>query len=713
MKAVFTRMWAQAVAGTSFVALSRAELDALLRGFARTIEDVLQSEPFCADSAADVGAQMVAAQLTGAQTLRRTVEVIGRELGGGVSDRRVTAVQGALAAGYARELRERSQLEQESILRAILAARRDTEDALRVSDARFHALFTQAGVGIAIIDLDGAVLDANAALLTMLGHSLDEVAGLLITELVHPDDRAKVQVLAQELLCGRHDHFRMERRLVRADGDVLWAQLSATLVREVDGAPRFWVAIAEDVTDRHRLQSRLRHQALHDPLTQLPNRALFLDRLTEIFCDTVGRVGVCYLDLDGFKVINDSLGHDIGDQLLVAVAQRLHDCAQGGGWLAARMGGDEFVVLVQDSAGTDEAIAVADTVLKALAEPVLIAGHELTVTASIGVVEREVAGTSPAEVMQAADITLYWAKGEGRGRWALYDPERNARQVARFTLAATMPKALEHGEFYLDYQPLVRLADASVTGAEALVRWWHPELGRLGPDRFIGLAEETGLIVPLGQWVLRQACWQATTWSSGFVSVNLAERQVRDPAVVDMVGAVLDETGLSASRLQLELTETAAMGTDGETLRTLHRLADLGVRIAIDDFGTGYSNLAYLRRLPVHALKMAGAFMDGLQSPAGDRVDLRIVETLVSLAHTLRLSVTAEGVETEVQAARLRAIGCDAAQGYLYARPGPPQVIASLLAERVTQPGPGPPRQYTSRTKRGLAHRSVGSTMET
>ncbi|MGH3793603.1 MAG: putative bifunctional diguanylate cyclase/phosphodiesterase [Pseudonocardiaceae bacterium] len=685
MESAFARVWAQAVVGTSFVAVSRAELDALLRGFARTIGNVLRSEPFCAEPAAVVGAQMVAAQLTGAQTLRRTVELIGRELGGGVTDERVAAVQGALADGYARELRERTHLEQESILRAILAARRSTEDALRASDARFHALFTQAGVGIAIIDLDGAVLDANAALLMMLDHSLDVVASLRITDLIHPDDRAKVQVLAQELLCGRHDHFRLERRLVRADGEVLWAQLSATLVREEDGAPRFWVAIAEDVTDRHRLQKRLRHQSLHDPLTQLPNRALFLDRLAQAFSDGVGRVGVCYLDLDGFKVINDSLGHDVGDQLLVAVARRLHECAQGGARLAARMGGDEFVVLVPDCTGTDDAVEVADAVLKALAEPVRIAGHELVVTASIGVVECAVADTSPAEMMQAADITLYWAKGEGKGRWALYDQERHARQVARFTLAATMPKALERGEFYLDYQPLVHLADASVAGAEALVRWWHPELGRLGPDRFIGLAEETGLIVPLGQWVLRQACWQATQWSGGFVSVNLAERQVRDPRVVDVVAAVLDETGLSASRLQLELTETAAMGTDDEALRTLRRLADLGVRIAIDDFGTGYSNLAYLRRLPVHALKMAGAFMDGLRSPTGDPVDQRIVETLVSMAHTLGLTVTAEAVETEVQAARLRAIGCDSAQGYLYARPGPPQVINSLLAERLTR----------------------------
>jgi diguanylate cyclase (GGDEF)-like protein len=463
--------------------------------------------------------------------------------------------------------------------------------------------------------------------------------------------------------------------------------LTVSLVRDDDGEPRYQVAMIEDVTERHLLQTRLRHQALHDPLTGLPNRALFLDRLAIAFASgkANARVGLCYLDLDGFKVINDSLGHHVGDLLLVAVARRLDTCLSGVGQLVGRMGGDEFVVLVEDSAGTQDVIDVANRVLDALEEPVRIGGHELSVSASIGLVERAVVGT-PTELIRDADITLYWAKADGRARWALFDPERNAREVARFTLSATMPAALEHDEFLVEFQPLNRLSDGVVLGVEALVRWEHPEFGRLAPDIFIGLAEETGLIVPLGRWVLRTACQQARKWqdtfgeAAPFVSVNLAVRQSRDPGLVDDVAKILVETGLEPRRLQLELTESAVMGTADEPLDALRALSAMGVRIAIDDFGTGYSNLAYLRHLPVHELKIAGSFVAGLQSPEGaDPVDEQIVDTLVTLAHTLGLTVTAEGVETAAQAQRLRDIGCDAGQGWYFARPGPPESVEPLF----------------------------------
>jgi len=306
------------------------------------------------------------------------------------------------------------------------------------------------------------------------------------------------------------------------------------------------------------------------------------------------------------------------------------------------------------------------------------------VSASVGLVERSVFDASPAETMRDADVTLHWAKVDGKNRWASYDPERNAREIARITLSNAMPAALEREEFYVDYQPIVSLPDRTLLGVEALVRWAHPEFGRLGPDRFIGLAEETGLIVPLGLWVLETACVQAMRWRragrSPIVSVNLAARQVAEPDMVADISAIIERVGIPPSSLQLELTESAIMGTTGEPLSALRRLADMGVRIAIDDFGTGYSNLAYLRHLPVHALKIAGSFVEGLRAGAVESVDARIVTALVSLAHTLELDVIAEGVETGEQAELLTHIGADSAQGWLYAKPGPPEDIEPWLA---------------------------------
>ncbi|MEJ3745267.1 bifunctional diguanylate cyclase/phosphodiesterase [Actinomycetes bacterium KLBMP 9797] len=431
-------------------------------------------------------------------------------------------------------------------------------------------------------------------------------------------------------------------------------------------------------------EARFRHQATHDPLTDLPNRTLFTERLDAAFHlpRIAGRrLGVCFVDLDGFKMVNDTLGHQAGDHLLTAVAERLRRGVSG--HLLARMGGDEFVILVEDTTCTDDVLKVADAALAALAEPCVIDEHEVRVTASIGIVERAVEGTSPGEIMRDADITLHWAKKAGKGRWALFDPERNEHELTRYALASAIPAALDRGEFCLEYQPLVSLADGTLLGVEALVRWRHPRLGLLRPDHFIGLAEETGLIVRLGSWVLAEACRQARRWierspQAPFVSVNLAVPQVRDPGLVNEVTTLLGDLGLPPHRLQLEITESAMMSSVDESVGALRALADLGVRVAIDDFGTGYSNLSYLSKLPVCELKVAGSFVEGLRAPAADPASLtdeRILATLVALAHTLDLTVTAEGVETAVQAERLRAIGCDAAQGYHFGRPMPPEAL--------------------------------------
>jgi diguanylate cyclase (GGDEF)-like protein/PAS domain S-box-containing protein len=674
------RAWARAVGQTGDLVMDPQELETYLAGPATTLLDLMRAKPFDPAPAREAGAALVAAHLTQPESLDRTLAVLGTELGHCPAER-LSAVQGALAAGYVERLRERIRAD-------ATRSQVEAETARWASEARFRAVFASSAVGIGIADTTGRIVDANQALCDMLGYTPEEMRQRKVREFVHPDDSPGLGAHYRELIRGERDHFRVEKPYFNREGQIVWTDLVVSLIRDPNGRPRYVVAMVEDVTERHLLQIRLRHQALHDPLTQLPNRTLLYERLAEVFedPDSGRRVGLCYLDVDGFNVVNDTLGHDLGDHLLVAVARRLHTAVADPQTLVARVGGDEFVVLVQGSKDTDAVVGVAEQALAAVRAPVRLGAHEVTVSASVGVVERPVQGTSAGELMKAADTTLSWAKAGGKNRLALFDADRHALEVTRYQLSATMPGGLERGEFFVEYQPLVRLRDAAVIGVEALVRWQHPQFGPLGPDQFIDLAEETGLIVPLGRWVLTEACRQGVAWRLAhpdrelISSVNLAVRQVRDPGIVDQVRAILAETGLEPGALQLELTESAVMGPTGEPLETLYALADLGVRIAIDDFGTGYSNLAYLRRLPVHSLKLAGSFVAGLRSPnRPDRVDQEIVATLIKLAHTLNLTVTAEGVETAQQAARLRAMWCDTAQGWYYAQPGPPASMDELL----------------------------------
>ncbi len=581
----FAHAWARAVDGTSYVPMTRAEIDEFLFGLTERLAAALCAEPSGSTSDGyDIGAALVAADIDAPEGLGRTVGVIHDRL---LSDlgltgegprRRLSSLLETVIAGYCRAMNDRTLDEQEEIRCAALMAREQAERALRASEARF------------------------------------------------------------------------------------------------------------------------RHEAMHDPLTGLPNRALFAERLDQIFTDPrqMARLGVCFVDLDGFKAVNDSLGHHVGDHMLVAVAERLAAMAAELGHLIARLGGDEFVVLVEHTSCPDDAVKVADRVLTELGEPIHVDGRRLSISASIGIVERLVAATNPADLMRAADITLYWAKANGKARWALFDPRRSARDIARYKLAAALPAALDRDEFVLYYQPLVDIADGTIRGMEALARWRHPQLGVLTPDRFVDLAEDTGLIVALGSRLLELACRQAARWlrltpAAPFVSVNLSALQIRHPGLVADVATTLRRSGLPPGQLQLEITESAAMGTDDETLHTLQALADFGVRLAIDDFGTGYSNLAYLRALPVHGLKLAGSFVQGLRSPGPpDPTDEAILTTFVSLARTLGLTTTVEGIETAVQAQRVHAIGCDLGQGWLFGRPQPDDQLTQLITLGRVTVGPSP-----------------------
>lgn len=570
------------------------------------------------------------------------------------------------------------------------------------SPRAFQAAFATAPLAMAVVDRDGTVVTANESLGTLLGIDTRTFAGRSASELVDLASDPRTWHAYGEVLRGRQARLRCTRRLKHPDGHSLWVQITVTPLPPQEEAVLVSVA---DIGPRRELQARLRHLQMHDPVTRLPNRTLFFERLTaaleaEAYEDGgTGRIGLCYLDLDGFKAVNDTLGHRVGDRLLAAVAERLTRCADEAGQaratspLVARLGGDEFALLVEDSTGTEQLADLAESVLKALQAPFDLSGQRLSLSASIGVVERRATGTTATGLMQAADTTLYWAKADGKGRWTLFDPERNAHRMTRQALSSTLRAAIERGEFALEYQPLVGMEDGGVHGVEALVRWNHPRFGMLTPNRFIGLAEEDGSIVQLGRWVLATACRQARRWQTDhpdapplFVSVNVAVRQVWDSDLVADVAEILAETGLAPHLLQLELTESAVMGSAGRPLQALQALSDMGVRIAIDDFGTGYSNLAYLSRLPVSVLKLDGSFVRGFQYENADGssahpnpADEVVVEALIQLAHRLGLTVTAECVETASQASRLRGIGCDTGQGWLYSRPVAPDLISELL----------------------------------
>ncbi|MFF4400246.1 putative bifunctional diguanylate cyclase/phosphodiesterase [Streptomyces sp. NPDC001480] len=567
----------------------------------------------------------------------------------------------------------------------------------------YRSVFEAAPLAMAVVDREGLVADANAALGSLLGTDPAALTGQVAADLVDLTSEARIWHAYREVLRGRQAKLRCTRRLKHPDGHAVWVQV--TVAPLADAEPGVLLSVA-DIGAHRELQARLRHLQMHDPVTRLPNRTLFFERLSAALeaesyeQSGTGRIGLCYLDVDGFKAVNDTLGHRVGDRLLAAVAERLTRVADEAGYarsgtpLVARLGGDEFALLVEDSTGTEQLAELAEAALAALQVPFDLAGQRLSLSASIGVVERHAAGTTATGLMQAADTTLYWAKADGKARWTLFDPERNAHRMTRQALSSTLRHAIDRGEFMLDYQPLVAMEDGRLRGVEALVRWNHPQFGVLTPNRFIGLAEEDGSIVPLGRWALATACRQARRWQLDhpgeppiFVSVNVAVRQVWDSDLVADVAEILAETGLAPHLLQLELTESAVMGSAGRPLQALKSLSDMGVGIAIDDFGTGYSNLAYLSRLPVSVLKLDGSFVRGFQyeeakdatAAPPNPADEVIVEAMIQLAHRLGLTVTAECVETSAQATRLRRIGCDTGQGWLYSRPVPPDRISELL----------------------------------
>jgi diguanylate cyclase (GGDEF)-like protein/PAS domain S-box-containing protein len=485
---------------------------------------------------------------------------------------------------------------------------------------------------------------------------------------------------------------RWEGELVhtRRDGSPVVVASRWALKLDRSGTPSAVIGINSDITSRKRAEAALEHQALHDALTGLPNRTLFGDRLERAVAHAERRqqlVGVLFLDLDNFKAINDSLGHQSGDALLVEVAARLESCLRAADTVA-RLGGDEFTILLEDLEDDAQAEQVAERIGQVLRDPFFVGEREVLISASIGLALSGPSRTNSEGLLRNADIAMYCSKVGGKARHSVFDSGMSALAVERVELETDLRQALALGQFRVHYQPILSLLDGQVTEVEALLRWDRPGHGLVGPTTFIPVAEETGLIVPIGRWVLEQACAQGATWQADFpseplvVCVNLSARQFQDPGLLADIARALETTGLDPHRLKLELTESIAMHDIDATVAKLEALKAAGIQLAIDDFGTGYSSLSYLKRLPVDTLKIDRSFVEGL---GHDMLDAAIVQTVVTLAKTLQLSVVGEGIESQAQAAQLRALGCHGGQGFLFARPEPAEVVTSLLRKQAGQ----------------------------
>lgn len=550
-----------------------------------------------------------------------------------------------------------------------------TYRALRTSEQRYRLMAENSTDLISRSTMRGRMLYVSDAARSLLGYEPAEMAGHSIFEFVAADDQHVLRQVTVRIEQERAPQT-FSYRIVRKDGSKIWFETTSRAIADpVSGELSEIIAVSRDISERRRAEEQIEYQAYHDGLTGLPNRLLFRDRLTIALAHAKRQntpVAVMFLDLDRFKYVNDTLGHSLGDDLLRAVAARLRTVLREGDTIA-RMGGDEFTILLADLASPTDAAKIAQKLLDTVAHPIRVEGHELFATTSIGIALYPNDGDSAEALLQNADSAMYRAKELGRNSYQLCTPAMNSRAAERLSVENALRRALDRSELLVYYQPLIRLDTRQVVGMEALLRWDRPGHGIVEPETFIEIAEETRMIVAIGEWVLREACRQAKRWHDTAypglrMAVNLSPRQFQQTDLCDVVAGALNESGLDASFLELEITESTAMLNTERSIATLKELRELGARIALDDFGTGHSSLSYLRRFPIDRVKIDREFVQEIENSRSNRA---IVSGVLAMAHGLDLAVTAEGVETEAQADFLRENRCEEVQGFLFARPEP------------------------------------------
>ncbi|MGH3900149.1 MAG: putative bifunctional diguanylate cyclase/phosphodiesterase [Pseudonocardiaceae bacterium] len=699
-RADLARQWAKALRATAYVPTSPDEIEHLLRELIDMLFDTLTAEEFSPNSGRAVGQQLVAAYFTGEQSLSRTVEVLGPGLPADPALRgvdglagKVTSLLGAVAAGYATALRAKTLEQQEEVKQALLKATLDAERGLRISEAKLRQLFTSSAVGIAISDLDGTLLEVNQALGKILGSPPTELAGRRLYELFHPHDVASLRTAYQQLANGKRASSRLPQRfrLIDEDGEPAWTYLAVSLLYESDGKPTHQVTIMEDVTELHLLGQQLRHQSLHDALTGLPNQQFFVSTLE----GALGRAGadslitVFKIDLNGLAVINDGFGREIGDQVLQSIAGRLQSAVAGEQATVARFGSDEFAILIENSSTTPGVTDLAAHVNSTLVEPVLIEGCELAVSGCVGIVEHRGSGMAPAALLRAAEAALHDVKSRGQRQWGLFDPRSDTDHRRQCRLAAAMPGAWTNGEIRLDYEPLVRLADGSVVGIQALLHWDEPRTGPLPHQDCRELAARTGLLIPLGQWMLRSACAQLASWQQRFgrstplLHVDLTPQQSHDPALVRDVRNALALHELAAEHLQLGIPVAALDAEPGED--NLRVLAEMGVAITLLGIN-GVADLAHLEDLPARTVEIAPRVVQrvvprpgALCQDSDNSTVAQAVPHMLHLMHCCGATVIVRGINTRNDADWWKSAGADVGQGAFVAPPADPDKIVTLF----------------------------------
>ncbi|XOV83075.1 MAG: EAL domain-containing protein [bacterium] len=567
-----------------------------------------------------------------------------------------------------------------------VSKQRITEQRLRSSEERFRGIFENAPIGIMLVDMQGRISQSNRTAADLLAYDEQDMLGIHISRLVPTEDRAGLKEKLNALTIKEINTDRAERRMICRDGLEIWTNFHVVLQQNSSGDGQYYIVQIADISDIKRSQQRMERMAFYDTLTNLANRRLFherLDHAIEHSRRSEGSSALLYLDLDNFKRVNDTLGHQIGDHLLREVATRLQQCVRAEDTVG-RTGGDEFTILLAQIGSPTDAGVVAQKILNHLREPIHVSGHPLIVTTSIGITIIPGDSIDPNELMRNADLAMYKAKERGRNNYQFYSEDLNVNAAKRLRTEYEIRQALDNNEFELYYQPKIDLTSRAVVGVESLIRWNHPERGLLGPDEFIAVAEDTGSIIDIGTWVIEEACracQQLTTQHNRpiKVAINISPRQFRDPNLVATMRRSLRETALDAGNIEIEITETMLMQDVDAAQITLQRLSDLGVSLAIDDFGTGYSSLNYLKRFPINTVKVDRSFVMDIPSNPDD---MAITRAVIAMAHQLKMEVVAEGVETQEQLDFLAQQRCEFAQGWLFSKALPLEEASAFMSDR-------------------------------